>query len=110
MLDTIMSRLYGIGKEGLALCGMDDAGEMSAWYVFASTGVYPLTAADTRYVVSVPVFDQVTWKLADQSLTINKKGSTRAIDAILVNGQKKNDYFISYDLFKTGGTIDVGTK
>ena len=56
ILNTIMSRFYGMGKQGLALSGMDDAGEMSSWYVFAAIGLYPYSPADPRYIVSVPLF------------------------------------------------------
>lgn len=37
VLDTLLSNYYGLGESGNGLSGMDDAGEMSAWYVFAST-------------------------------------------------------------------------
>ena len=35
IIDELLHNYYGVGSEGLALSGMDDAGEMSAWYVFA---------------------------------------------------------------------------
>lgn len=40
LLDHILDRFYGMGPEGLALSGMDDAGEMSSWYVFNAIGLY----------------------------------------------------------------------
>ncbi|RZL17347.1 MAG: glycoside hydrolase family 92 protein, partial [Pedobacter sp.] len=49
ILDTIMNNLYGIGEDGLALSGMDDAGEMSAWFVFSSLGLYTFSATDPEY-------------------------------------------------------------
>ena len=111
ILDTIMNTLYGCGKEGLALCGMDDAGEMSAWYVFASTGLYPYSSADTKYVVTLPVFDEVIWHVNNKKpLVIKKSGSSRNLAVIKVNNKTNDDYFISYDLFKSGGEIDVKAK
>ncbi|TKK71020.1 glycoside hydrolase family 92 protein [Ilyomonas limi] len=111
ILDTIMERLYGIGEYGLALCGMDDAGEMSAWYVFSSTGLYPFTATDTKYIVSVPLFDEVKWQVNDKKpLIIKKTGSGRQMNAITVNNKTNNGYFIDYDLFKDGGELKVQTK
>jgi len=38
---------------------MDDAGEMSAWYVFNAIGLYPYSPADDTYIVTVPLFDKV---------------------------------------------------
>ncbi len=59
VLDNIMNNLYGIGDGGLALCGMDDAGEMSSWYVFSALGLYPFSATDPKYLVTAPLFDEV---------------------------------------------------
>ncbi|RYY30101.1 MAG: glycoside hydrolase family 92 protein [Sphingobacteriaceae bacterium] len=111
VLDNIMQNFYGIGKEGLALSGMDDAGEMSAWYVFSSTGLYPFSAADTKYIVSVPVFDEVKWTMPNNSeLIIKKSGKSRELADVLVDKRSNKSYFVSYDLFKKGGSIEVKTK
>src|SRR5690606_32162790 len=42
VIDNLLENYYGVGEDGLALVGMDDAGEMSSWYVFAAMGLYPL--------------------------------------------------------------------
>ncbi len=39
IIDICLERFYGMGEYGLALCGMDDAGEMSAWYVMNAIGL-----------------------------------------------------------------------
>ena len=54
ILNTIMERFYGM-DDGLTLCGMDDAGEMSSWYVFNAIGLYPYSPADEDYIVTVPI-------------------------------------------------------
>ncbi|MFD0763779.1 GH92 family glycosyl hydrolase [Mucilaginibacter lutimaris] len=111
VLDNILNNLYGIGDEGLELSGMDDAGEMSSWYVFSSMGLYPFSATDPKYIVTAPLFDKVTWKTSSgKILTITKPGKGRGITAIKVNGKKINGYFVSHDLFKTGGNINIVTK
>ena len=72
----IMSRFYGMGEDGLVLSGMDDAGEMSSWYVFNAIGLYPYSPADPRYIVTVPLFQKTTFKLNEgKTLTILKKHS-----------------------------------
>ncbi|WP_347160111.1 GH92 family glycosyl hydrolase [Pontibacter chitinilyticus] len=111
VIDNILENYYGIGEKGLALSGMDDAGEMSAWYVFSAAGLYPFSAADAKYIVTVPVFDQVQWKLDNgKVLTIKKPDSGRKLTAIQVNGASHNGYFISHDLFKSGGVVEVMTE
>lgn len=111
ILDYIMANLYGIGEKGLALCGMDDAGEMSAWYVFAALGLYPFSATDAEYLVSVPLFDQVSWRTSSgKTVTINKPGKGRALKTIKINGKENKSYFVSHELFKQGGQIEVITR
>lgn len=111
ILDTIMNNLYGIGKEGLALSGMDDAGEMSAWYVFSSLGLYPFSATDPEYLVSAPLFDEVKWTTSSgKVITISKPGKGRALTGIKVDGKLNRGYFVPHDLFKNGGRIDIATK
>jgi putative alpha-1,2-mannosidase len=52
-----------MGKDKLAYAGMDDAGEMSSWFVFNAMGFYPFSPADPNYIVSVPLFDKVDHKI-----------------------------------------------
>jgi predicted alpha-1,2-mannosidase len=111
ILDHIMNDLYGIGSEGLELSGMDDAGEMSSWYVFSALGLYPFSATDPKYIVTAPLFDEVKWRTSNgKLLTITKPGKGRAITSVKVNGAKMNGYFVSHDLFKQGGNIAIATK
>ncbi|RYY26550.1 MAG: glycoside hydrolase family 92 protein [Sphingobacteriaceae bacterium] len=110
ILDYIMNNLYGI-HDGLTLSGMDDAGEMSAWYVFSALGLYPFSATDPKYLVTVPLFDEVKWKTSSgKILTITKPGKGRALTAIKVNGTENKGYFVSHDLFKNGGRLNLATK
>jgi predicted alpha-1,2-mannosidase len=110
IIDTILNNLYGI-HDGLTLAGMDDAGEMSAWYVFSALGLYTFSATDPEYLVTVPIFDEVSWKTSTGKwLTITKRGKSRNLAAIKVNGKKNKGYFVSHDLFKYGGKIEVLTK
>ncbi|WP_324676624.1 GH92 family glycosyl hydrolase [Hymenobacter sp. GOD-10R] len=110
-LDEIMEKFYGMGKDGLGYSGMDDAGEMSAWYVFSSTGLYPYSAADAKYIVSVPVFDEVKWKMDNgKVVTIKKSGPSRNLGPIKVNGKTNQGYFVDHTLFREGGDLEVTTQ
>jgi predicted alpha-1,2-mannosidase len=110
ILDYILNNLYGI-HDGLTLSGMDDAGEMSAWYVFSALGLYPFSATDPKYIVTVPLFDEVKWKTSSgKLLTITKPGKGRNLTDIKVNGKKNEGFFVSHDLFLNGGNLDITTK
>jgi predicted alpha-1,2-mannosidase len=111
IIDYILNNLYGIGEDGLALSGMDDAGEMSAWYVFSAMGLYPFSATDDQYLVTVPIFDEVKWHQDNgKTLTIKKTGNSRNMIEILVNNEKIRGYFVPHILFKNGGEIEIRTK
>ncbi len=111
IIDYILNHLYGIGDGGLALSGMDDAGEMSAWYVFSALGLYTFSATDPEYLVTAPLFDEVKWTTSTgKTLTIKKPGSGRAITAIKMNGKPIKGYFVPHDLFINGGNLEIETK
>lgn len=111
VIDKLLADYYGIGDEGLALSGMDDAGEMSSWYVFSALGLYPLSPSDPEYLITVPIFDSVTWNTQDgKSLKIKHQGNSRNLKNIKVNGTLLEGYFIDHDLFENGGEIIVETK
>lgn len=110
ILDNILENYYGMGEDGLALSGMDDAGEMSSWYVMSAMGLYSFSPADPEYIVTVPLFEEVRWNIkGSEPLVISKPNAGRDLKEIKVNGQPIDGYFISHDLFKNGGEIDVIT-
>ena len=111
LLDRIMSRFYGMGEEGLALCGMDDAGEMSSWYVFNAIGLYPFSPADDNYIITVPLFDKVDLQLSDTvNCAILKQNAGRKIGEITYDQQKITDYFISHQDLKKGKQLVITTQ
>ncbi len=111
ILNTIMSRFYGMGDDGLALSGMDDAGEMSSWYVFNAIGLYPYSPADPTYIVSVPLFQQTTFKINDKnSLIIIKKGSGDRIADITYDGRKVDGYFVKHAELEAGKQLVITTR
>lgn len=56
----ICNNAYFNSVEGLV--GNEDAGQMSAWYVLASSGLYPVCPGDNRYEISSPIFSEVSLK------------------------------------------------
>ena len=87
---------------------MDDAGEMSSWYVFSALGLYPFSATDAEYLVTVPLFDEVKWEMSNgKVLTLKKSGIGRNLKFIKVNDKLNEGYFISHDLFRNGGRVEI---
>jgi predicted alpha-1,2-mannosidase len=111
ILNQIMDRFYGMGKDGLALSGMDDAGEMSSWYVFNAMGFYPYSPADPKYIVSVPLFDKVSLQLSDGKVfSIAKKGSGHKITNLTYAGHKMDGYFLPHSELTKGKELLITTE
>ena len=111
LLNEIMDRFYDMGKDKLAYAGMDDAGEMSSWYVFNAIGIYPFSPANDDYIVSVPLFNKVELRLGDKaSCTIVKKHSGDQITEISYDKQKLNGYFIPHHELVKGKKLVINTK
>ena len=111
VIDNILENYYGMGEDGLALAGMDDAGEMSAWYVMSAMGLYSFSPADPEYLITVPLFDEVRWNLnSSNPLVIIKPNEGRDLKDIKINGRLMEGYFIPHDLLMNGGEIEVITN
>lgn len=111
ILDSIMNYYYDMGADHLALAGMDDAGEMSSWFVFNAIGLYTLSPADPKYIVTVPLSDKILFKMNNgKTLTIQKQGNSRTIKNILYGGKRIQGWFISDDQIKKGQELTIQTK
>lgn len=111
ILDSIMNHFYDLGKAHLSYAGMDDAGEMSSWYVFNAIGFYPFSPADPKYIVSVPLFDKVSIQLANgNTYTIVKKGHGKKVTSLTCDGKKIDGYWITDKAIKEGKTLTIATQ
>jgi predicted alpha-1,2-mannosidase len=111
ILDSIMNHYYDMGAERLAYAGMDDAGEMSSWYVFNAIGLYTYSPADPEYIISVPLFDKVKFALnGNTCFTITKRGHGKKITGITYDGEKIDGWFISHDKLKAGKELVVSVE
>lgn len=111
VLDSIMDRFYDMGADKLAYAGMDDAGEMSAWYVFNAIGLYTYSPADPEYIISVPLFDKVEFKLDEQtSFTIRKVGKGQKINQVQYDKQAVDGWFITHDQLRQGKELVITTE
>ena len=72
----LMENRYSNQPDGLA--GNDDGGTLSAWYIFAAMGFYPL-AGTTRYVLGEPIFDRIEIPSLDLHITKSGSGNMQTI-------------------------------
>ena len=85
----VCDRFYGV-KPG-DLCGNDDCGQMSAWYVFAAMGFYPFNPCSGEYVLGAPQFPEVKLALPNgKSFRVVAKNLSRAnkyVQSVSLNGK-----------------------
>ncbi len=111
IIDRLLNEFYGMGEDGLAYCGMDDAGEMSAWYVFNAIGFYPFSPADPEYIVTVPIFDTVQMQLPEgKACEIVRQGGSRTLGDIRCGQKKVEGYFITHQALEDCTQIVIATR
>ena len=103
ILDLLMDRYYDMGEDHLAYAGMDDAGEMSAWYVSAALGLYTYSPADPEYIVTVPLFPRVSLNVQGRDITIRRQGEGRRITALQSGGRALKGWFVTHRQLLDGG-------
>jgi len=105
----ILKEEYSDGPGGLG--GNDDAGQMSAWYIFASMGFYPVNPVSGEYICCTPLFEKITIQLpGNKKFEITcKKASPNAIfiNKMLLNNKLYNKNFITHSLIVKGGKLEI---
>lgn len=100
----IMDTEYMATPGGLS--GNDDAGQMSAWYVFSALGFYPVAPSTPYYYIGVPAFKSITLDAGGKLLNIRRKGADGGVcNKVTYNGKPLNDFRLSHDRLINGGTL-----
>jgi len=108
-VNEILKSQYQNAPDGLS--GNEDCGQMSAWYVMASMGLYPLVPGQPHYQLSTPKWDAIHLELASgKSLDIAAKGTGPYLskydlgEEVMVHKQKR---YVTHQKLLEGGTWDV---
>jgi predicted alpha-1,2-mannosidase len=105
LVRKIMDELYTERPDGL--CGNEDCGQMSAWYVFSAMGFYPVTPGTDYYVTGSPLFDKVGIRLENGNTVIiearNVSARNKYIQSTSLNGKPLHESFIRHDDIMKGG-------
>lgn len=107
----ICEQAYGTGVDGL--CGNEDVGQMSAWYILAACGLHPVCPGDGIYILTAPVFDDITLKLdpryarsdSFRIIANNNSPVNSYIQSITLNGQTLNRLWLTHNEIFAGGTL-----
>lgn len=95
----------------MGICGDEDGGGMSAFYVFSAMGFYPVTAGMPYYVIGSPIFDRVTIHLdGGKTFTLiarNNSADNKYIQSATLNGRPYDKSYFSHEDLMAGGTLEL---
>ncbi len=107
----VMAKLYDNTPEGL--CGNDDCGQMSAWYVLSALGFYPVDPTTGVYVLGSPLVNSATLHLqpgfakggAFRIIAKNNSPTNVYVQSVTLNGQPLTRSWIKHDEITAGGEL-----
>lgn len=103
----IMDTMYAPTVDGL--CGNDDAGQMSAWYIFSSLGFYPVTPGSSDYALGSPLIKEAIIHLNNgKTLSIKAQNQSKEnvfVKSVSVNGKVIEGSILSHNDIINGGDI-----
>ncbi len=104
LLDTF----YSDQPEGL--CGNEDAGQMSAWYILSSLGFYSVDPIGGRFVIGSPAVTSATLDVGDGrkfNIVVHKERSTDIyVESLRLNGKPYDKSYLDYADIVRGGTLE----
>ena len=107
-VNQIMNELYTDQPDGL--CGNEDCGQMSAWYVMSAMGFFPVTPASGYFVIGVPHFEKMTLNFENGNhFTIvakNLSHENRYIKSVKLNGKPLTRSYLYYNEVINGGKLE----
>lgn len=108
-VSEIMEQLYNTTPAGL--CGNEDCGQMSAWFVFSAMGFYPVNPVNGIYELGTPLFKKMQLHLDNGKIfTVNAPDVSKEniyIRSIKIDGKPYDKTFITHEQIMSGATVDM---
>lgn len=104
----ILHNLYKDSPDGI--CGNEDVGQMSAWYILSALGFYPVEPAGGKYVLGSPLFDKAVLHVAGGTFTIiahDNSARNRYIQKVRLNGKPYHQSWIDHRDIAAGGILEL---
>ncbi|HQI71021.1 MAG TPA: GH92 family glycosyl hydrolase, partial [Bacteroidales bacterium] len=104
----IMTTLYLDKPDGL--CGNEDCGQMSAWYVLSALGLYQVCPGNTQFAIGTPIFPEAKIHLENGKTFVIKSKNVSSknfyIQSAILNGEAYTRCYLDYETLMNGGTIE----
>lgn len=108
LIRQVMDELYDDQPAGL--CGNEDVGQMSAWYILSAMGLYQVAPCGGQYVIGSPIVENAVINLGDgKTFTIQTHDNSKEniyVQSITLNGQPYPYSYINYEDIVNGGVME----
>ena len=109
LLRQTMSETYRNDFDGLS--GNEDVGQMSAWYVLSSLGLYQVEPAGGKFIIGSPLFTEATVNVGNgKTFTVKAPGNSKEniyVQSARLNGKPYTKSYINYKDIVAGGTLEL---
>lgn len=109
LLRKMLNEMYLDQPDGLS--GNEDVGQMSAWYILSSVGLYQVDPVGGRFVIGSPLFDKATVNVGGGKTfsVVAKNNSDKNIyvQSARLNGKTLKNSYIDFNDIRHGGTLEL---
>lgn len=109
MLRKMLNEMYLDQPDGLS--GNEDVGQMSAWYILSSVGLYQVDPVGGRFVIGSPLFDKATVNVGGgKTFTVVAKNNSDKniyVQSARLNGRTLKNSYVDFNDIRRGGTLEL---
>jgi len=109
IVDSILHSFYTATPEGII--GNEDCGQMSAWYILSSMGIYQVAPGNPIWTIGRPLFHRAEIEVArGRTFTIQTRNNSREnryIQEVRLNGEENKDLFLYNQEIIRGGILEI---
>ncbi|NBT87759.1 MAG: glycoside hydrolase family 92 protein [Flavobacteriaceae bacterium] len=103
----ILTQLYSPTPDGIS--GNEDCGQMSAWYILSSLGLYPMTPGNPEYLLGSPLVDRAEIQVGDQTFSVlahNNERDHPYVQSVKLNGALWDKSYLPHSALTQGGVLE----
>lgn len=109
LLRKMLNEMYLDQPDGLS--GNEDVGQMSAWYILSSVGLYQVDPVGGRFVIGSPLFDKATVNVGGgKTFTVVAKNNSDKniyVQSARLNGKTLKNSYVDFNDIRHGGTLEL---
>lgn len=109
LLRKMLNEMYLDQPDGLS--GNEDVGQMSAWYILSSVGLYQVDPVGGRFVIGSPLFDKATLNVGGgKTFTVVAKNNSDKniyVQSARLNGKTLKNSYVDFNDIRHGGTLEL---